>query len=96
MLSRDHLLPVVGINALNISGSPIRGIGGLGIVVVVVLSTLLQPGLWTLVVAGLVGGIALGSFKITHPRPQTQHGVPIFTGSVSGDDRRHLARGERH
>ncbi|HSL20665.1 MAG TPA: hypothetical protein VK886_03955 [Vicinamibacterales bacterium] len=53
---------------VNLTASPIYGIGGLGLVMLSVLVTLVVPGAWWLMLASVVAGIALGVFMIARQR----------------------------
>ena len=51
-----------------LTASPVAGIGGLGIVAVVVLITIVQPALWVIPVFGLLGGAVLGLILVKRAR----------------------------
>jgi hypothetical protein len=65
---RSPLRPFV-----NLTASPVHGTGGLGILSLVVLTTVISPGVWSLVVAGLLSGIVCGVVRIARSR---RHGLP--------------------
>jgi hypothetical protein len=46
--------------AVNMSGSPVRGVGGLGLVTLGALVTAVQPAVWLLALPALAGGTLLG------------------------------------
>jgi hypothetical protein len=54
--------------AVNLTASPIAGIGGLGLVVLVALVTVVMPGAWWLVLAGMLAGVAFGVVLIATRR----------------------------
>jgi hypothetical protein len=52
--------PEPGVN-INMSGIPVSGIGGLGLVAVAVLIAYVQPQAWWLMAIGAIGGVGLGA-----------------------------------
>lgn len=62
------LRPIRSLDAVNLSGSPIRGVGGLGITFLVVLSVMTQPGVAVLAAAGVLLGAGLGWLQIVRGR----------------------------
>jgi hypothetical protein len=62
------LQPLYRIDAVNLSGAPIRGFGGLAIVFIVVLSAMTQPGISILATTGVVLGVALGWLFVARGR----------------------------
>lgn len=72
---------------INMSGIPVNGIGGLGLVAVAVLMTVVLPEAWWLLVIGALGGIALSVVIVVARR----HHVP---SGPSGDDPTILFRPE--
>lgn len=81
-------LRIVGQNSLrpivNLTASPVHGTGGLGIVSLLLLSTAVEPGMWALVVLGMVLGVGAGWARISRTR---RHGLThaggenhVFTG----------------
>lgn len=70
---------------INISGIPVAGVGGLGLVAMAVLVSIVMPEAWWLMVAGLTGGCLLGVVLIV-ARQRTRPPGP------SGDDPRILFR----
>lgn len=79
MVGQSRLRPIV-----NLTASPIHGTGGLGIVSLLLLSTALEPGMWWLVVFGVVAGIALGACRVIRLRRRgialAESPNHIFTG----------------
>jgi hypothetical protein len=53
---------------INLTASPLPGIGGLSIVVLALLVTLVAPGAWLLLFAAMLAGIALGVAMIAMQR----------------------------
>ena len=49
---------------LNMSGSPVVGIGGLGLATLACLVTLVSPGAWLLLLASALAGVVLGIVMI--------------------------------
>ena len=49
---------------INMSGIPVQGVGGLGLVAVAFLMTIVLPEAWWLVVIGAVGGVMLGAVLV--------------------------------
>ena len=72
---------------INMSGIPVSGIGGLGLVAIAAVMTLVLPEAWALVVAGALGGTALAVALIVFHRV---HRAP----GPSGDDPTILFRTE--
>lgn len=64
---------------INISGIPVAGVGGLGLVAIAVLITMVMPAAWWLMVAGLVGGVVIGAALVA-----ARHG--LSTRGPSGSD----------
>src|SRR4051812_25704 len=64
---------------INMSGIPVNGVGGLGLVAVAFLMTVVFPEAWWLVVIGALGGTVLGAVLVF----ARQHHVP---SGPSGDD----------
>lgn len=70
----DHPLRLIqSVNPLVLTASPIRGVGGLAIVLVVVLSSVVQPGLWALAATGLAAGVVAGVVRIKRGRRHDDH-----------------------
>jgi hypothetical protein len=59
---RRHWKPV------NLTASPLPGIGGLGLVILALLMTLVQPGAWWMLAAPVAAGILLGVILIARRR----------------------------
>ena len=57
---------------VNLTASPINGIGGLGIVSILLLSTAVQPAMWTLALVALIAGIVLGVARIVFTRHRAE------------------------
>ncbi len=53
---------------VNITASPIHGIGGLGLVILAMLTTLTLPGFWWVVLGSMLAGVALGMLLIAISR----------------------------
>jgi hypothetical protein len=75
------------IHNINLSGSPLPGIGGLSIIIVVLFATVMQPALWTLAMIALVAGVACGFVKIKLRQAVASrakaHDLHIFEGRSS-------------
>lgn len=71
--------------SINISGISVAGVGGLGLVAIAALTTLVLPQAWWLVVFGAAGGVVLGVALVVIGRHRTASGP-------SGDDPRILFR----
>jgi hypothetical protein len=71
--------------SINISGISVSGVGGLGLVAIAALTTVVLPAAWWLVVFGAVGGVFLGVALVLVGRHRTPSGP-------SGDDPRILFR----
>jgi hypothetical protein len=70
------------IHNINLSGSPLPGIGGLSIIIVVLFATVMQPALWSLAMIAVVAGIACGFVRIKlrrAPRAEARE-LHIFEG----------------
>ncbi len=72
---------------INMSGIPVNGIGGLGLVAVAALMTVVLPEAWGLVVLGAAGGVVLAAALVIVRR----HHVP---SGPSGSDPTILFRAE--
>jgi hypothetical protein len=59
---------------INMSGIPVNGIGGLGLVAVAVLMTLVIPAAWWLLMLGAAGGVMLGAVMVLMRRHHTARG----------------------
>jgi hypothetical protein len=64
---------------INISGIPVAGVGGLGLVAIAVLVSVVMPAAWWLMVAGVAGGAILGVILVLK-----RHG--LSTSGPSGSD----------
>lgn len=76
---------------VNLTASPVSGIGGLGIALLGALVTIVEPAAWFLPVSGVTGGVLLGIAMIAlhrrrSPLPSTERG-PLSLSS----DRRHVS-----
>ena len=70
---------------INISGIPVAGVGGLGLVAMAVLVSVVMPAARSTMLAGLAGGVVLGAALIAARR--------VWKGSgPSGDDPKILFR----
>jgi len=56
---------------INLSASPVPGVGGLGLLVLCVLVTLVMPGAWWGLLGSTVAGVALGFALITRRDPSS-------------------------
>ena len=64
--------------AINISGIPVAGIGGLGLVAMAVLVSVVMPAAWWTMVAGLSGGVVLAVILVVarrHIKPKGPSGT---------------------
>jgi hypothetical protein len=64
---------------INISGIPVAGVGGLGLVAMAFLVSWVMPAAWWLMVAGVSGGIVVGAVLVL-----ARHG--LSTRGPSGSD----------
>lgn len=64
---------------INISGIPVAGVGGLGLVAMAVLVSIVMPAAWWTMVAGVSGGVVLAAILIV-----MRHG--LSTRGPSGSD----------
>lgn len=67
---------------INLSGINVRGVGGLGLLAVIVLMTLVMPETWWLVAIGLAGGIIVGIVLVRRRREAGLSG-PSGGGPIS-------------
>jgi hypothetical protein len=81
------MTPNQGSVEINMSGIPVKGIGGLGLVAVAVLMTVVLPAAWWLLVLGAAGGVMLGAVMALMRRHHSPRGP-------SGDDPTILFRPE--
>ena len=73
--------------SINISGIPVNGIGGLGLVAVATLMTYVLPATWWFVACGAGGGVLMGIAIVAYRRHHVSRGP-------SGDDPTILFRPE--
>src|SRR6266508_4595440 len=73
--------------SINMSGIPVSGVGGLGLVAAAVLITYVLPQAWWLVAFGTVGGTVVGLSIVAFRRHHVSSGP-------SGDDPKILFRAE--
>jgi hypothetical protein len=59
--SRYEPMPPV---AINMSGIPVDGVGGLGLVAIAVLISFVMPAAWWLLVCGVIGGAVIGGYLV--------------------------------
>jgi len=55
---------------VNLTASPLPGVGGLGLVALAILVTMVMPGAWWALLASVLGGILLGVGMIARRRRQ--------------------------
>jgi hypothetical protein len=95
----DRGLALIDPATINLSGIKVRGIGGLGLLSVIMLITVVIPQAWFLVVAGLAGGAVLGVVMVVRRRdrglagpddsaPVTLFGSQHAGGGIPVDPRR--------
>ena len=72
--------PTRFMTTINMSGIPVNGIGGLGLVAIAVLITVALPEVWWLTLFGLLGGLVVGAAMVIARRrfglEGTGHGRP--------------------
>ena len=73
---------------INMSGIPVAGIGGLGLVAVALVMTIVVPAAWWMLLFGALGGMVLGAALVLSRRGRRPSGP-------SGDDPRILFRSEQ-
>ena len=59
---------------INISGIPVAGVGGLGLVAMAVLVSVFMPAAWWTMVAGVSGGIVLATILVMMRHGLSTHG----------------------
>jgi hypothetical protein len=59
---------------INISGIPVAGVGGLGLVVIAALMTYQMPEAWLFIAAGAAGGVLLGAILVLAGRHRAPSG----------------------
>jgi hypothetical protein len=64
----SHSFPLIDPATINLSGIKVRGIGGLGLLAIIVLITIVMPQAWFFVLAGLTGGVVIGVITIFRRR----------------------------
>jgi hypothetical protein len=75
---------------INLSGTKVRSIGGLGLLAIIGLMTAVLPEAWWLVVTGVLGGTVLGVILVRRRRrvglsgPQDGHPIALFD-TLRGD-----------
>ena len=80
----DRTVPMVDPATINLSGTKVRSVGGLGLLAMVVLVSIVMPQAWVLVAAGLSGGIIVGVFLVRRRRrvglsgPPNQRPIGLF------------------
>ena len=82
----DRSIGLIDPATINLSGTKVRGIGGLGLLSMIMLVTIVMPQAWFLVLTGLLGGIVVGVVLVQRRRARGLSG-PI--------DRRPLALFDR-
>lgn len=80
-----HDLPLHTLGLAVLTASPVRGIGGLGIVATVLLITLVEPLLWWIPLAGLGGGAVVGAVLLALRRRKPLSPDPDLTSIVLFD-----------
>ena len=65
---------------VNLTASPLHGIGGLGLVALALLVTLVVPGVWPVLLASSLAGVVLGIIMIARHRTHSQRHVPGASG----------------
>jgi hypothetical protein len=61
-------VPVFSRRDVNITGSPIYGIGGLGLAILGALVSIVSPATWILALGAVIGGVLLGLVRIQMQR----------------------------
>ena len=64
----DFSLKLIDPATINLSGIKVRGIGGLGLLAIIMLITIVIPQAWFLVITGIAGGAVLGVVAIVRRR----------------------------
>ena len=64
----NHAFPLIDPATMNLSGIKVRSIGGLGLLAIIGLITIVMPQAWFLVLAGLTGGVVFGVIAIVRRR----------------------------
>lgn len=87
----DHSFPLIDPATINLSGIKVRGIGGLGLLAIIGLITIVMPQAWLLVLTGLTGGVVVGVVAIVRRRnrglsgPEGSAPVSLFHTSDDGE-----------
>ena len=58
----------LALGPVNLTASPVHGVGGLGLVILACIVSVLQPGMWVMLIATMAGGLVLGSAMIARHR----------------------------
>lgn len=67
---------------VNLSASPLPGVGGLGLVVLAFLLTVVMPGAWWVLVVSALAGVLLGIVIITMHRKPPEPATTIRPHSI--------------
>jgi hypothetical protein len=79
---------------INVSSIQAQGIGGLGLLWVILVMTLVMPAAWWLAVCGLAGGLVLGTVLVMKHR---RHGLSDGKGNGPGEMfNLHMNKSRRH
>jgi hypothetical protein len=66
---------------VNLTGSVVHGVGGLGLVALALLVTLVAPGAWTLLLLSVLAGVALGLVRVALRRRRDRQNVAPRAGT---------------
>jgi hypothetical protein len=65
-----------GRRTINLTASPLHGIGGLGLLAFAVLVAIVVPELWSLMLLAIAGGVVLGALFVARSRRAVRAGTP--------------------
>jgi hypothetical protein len=83
--------PAIDHRPINLSASPLPGVGGLSLLVFGALVSIVAPQTWWVVLAAVLGGILLGVLRISLKRPRAHAGYAdlLFEGGGERRDPAH-------
>lgn len=70
--------------AVNMTGSPVHGVGGLGLLALGVLVSVAQPSAWLFPLFAFSGGILLGAVMVVRTRRRSGQGPPVTVLELHG------------
>jgi hypothetical protein len=70
--------------AVNMTGSPVQGVGGLGLLALGVLVTIAQPSAWLFPLYAFSGGLLLGAVMVVRARRRPRQGPSVTVLELHG------------